>query len=61
MYFVHSYEFIPRDKNVILETTDYSSKNIVCAVEKENIFGTQFHPEKSNQSGLQMVSNFINF
>ena len=61
MYFVHSYEFIPRDKNVISATTDYSSKNIVCAVEKENIFGTQFHPEKSNQSGLQVVSNFINF
>ena len=45
MYFVHSYEFIPNDKNVISATTDYSS-NIVCSVEKENIFGTQFHPEK---------------
>ena len=45
MYFVHSYEFIPEDKNVISATTDYSS-NIVCSVEKENIFGTQFHPEK---------------
>ena len=37
MYFVHSYEFIPNDKNVISATTDYSS-NIVCSVEKENIF-----------------------
>ena len=45
MYFVHSYEFIPNDENVISATTDYSS-NIVCSVEKENIFGTQFHPEK---------------
>ena len=44
MYFVHSYEFIPNDKSVISATTDYSS-NIVCSVEKENIFGTQFHPE----------------
>jgi len=61
MYFVHSYEFIPKDKNVISATTEYASKNIVCSVEKENIFGTQFHPEKSNQSGLKMVSNFINF
>ena len=58
MYFVHSYEFIPKDKNVISATTDYSS-NIVCAVEKENIFGTQFHPEKSDKIGLKIIDNFI--
>jgi len=59
MYFVHSYEFIPEDKNVISATTDYSS-NIVCSVEKENIFGTQFHPEKSDKIGLKVINNFIN-
>ena len=59
MYFVHSYEFIPGDKNVISATTDYSS-NIVCSVEKENIFGTQFHPEKSDKIGLKIIDNFIN-
>ena len=59
MYFVHSYEFIPEDKNVISAITDYSS-NIVCSVEKENIFGTQFHPEKSDKLGLQIINNFIN-
>jgi glutamine amidotransferase len=59
MYFVHSYEFIPEDKSVISATTDYSS-NIVCSVEKENIFGTQFHPEKSDKIGLQIINNFIN-
>ena len=58
MYFVHSYEFIPNDKNVISATTDYSS-NIVCSVEKENIFGTQFHPEKSDKTGLKIIDNFI--
>ena len=58
MYFVHSYEFIPKDKNVISATTDYSS-NIVCSVEKENIFGTQFHPEKSDKLGLKIIDNFI--
>ena len=58
MYFVHSYEFIPEDKNVITATTDYSSK-IVCSVEKENIFGTQFHPEKSDKIGLQIIHNFL--
>jgi len=59
MYFVHSYEFVPEDKNVISATTDYSS-NIVCSVEKENIFGTQFHPEKSDKLGLKIIENFIN-
>jgi len=59
MYFVHSYEFIPEDKNVISATTDYSS-NIVCSVEKENIFGTQFHPEKSDKEGLKIIDNFLN-
>ena len=59
MYFVHSYEFIPENKDVISATTDYSS-NIVCSVEKENIFGTQFHPEKSDKIGLKIIDNFIN-
>jgi len=58
MYFVHSYEFIPEDKNVISATTDYSS-NIVCSVEMQNIFGTQFHPEKSDKIGLKIIENFI--
>ena len=59
MYFVHSYEFIPEEKNVISATTDYSS-NIVCSIERENIFGTQFHPEKSDKTGLKIIDNFIN-
>ena len=58
MYFVHSYEFIPEDKSVISATTDYSSK-IVCAVEKDNLFGTQFHPEKSDKTGLKIIDNFL--
>ena len=59
MYFVHSYEFIPDDKSVTAATTYYSS-NIVCAIEKENLFGTQFHPEKSDKIGLKIIDNFIN-
>ena len=58
MYFVHSYEFVPEDKSVISAKTDYSS-NVVCAAEKENIFGTQFHPEKSDKIGLKIINNFI--
>ena len=59
MYFVHSYELVPNDKSVVSATTDYSS-SIVCSVEKENIFGTQFHPEKSDNTGLKIIDNFIN-
>ena len=59
MYFVHSYELIPEDKSIISTTIDYSSK-IVSSIEKENIFGTQFHPEKSDKVGLQLIKNFIN-
>ncbi len=58
MYFVHSYEFIPEDKSVISSTTDYSSK-IVCSVERDNLFGTQFHPEKSDKTGLKIIDNFL--
>ena len=59
MYFVHSYEFVPEDKSVISATTDYSSK-IVCSIEKDNLFGTQFHPEKSDKTGLKIIENFLN-
>ena len=59
MYFVHSYEFVPKDNRVISATTDYSTK-VVCSVEKENLFGTQFHPEKSDKTGLKIINNFIN-
>ena len=58
MYFVHSYEFKPNNQNAISATTEYSSKH-VCAIEKENIFGTQFHPEKSDKLGLQIIDNFM--
>ena len=58
MYFVHSYEFVPEEKSVISSTTDYST-SIVCSVEKENIFGTQFHPEKSDKLGLKLIENFL--
>ena len=59
MYFVHSYEFIPEDKSVISATAEYSSK-IVCSVERDNLYGTQFHPEKSDKTGLKIIENFIN-
>ncbi len=58
MYFVHSYEFMPYDKNTVSTIIDYSTK-IVSSVEKDNLFGTQFHPEKSDKLGLKIINNFL--
>ena len=58
-YFIHSYEFITKRKDCIVATTNYGNP-IIASVEKENIFGTQFHPEKSQKSGLIILENFLN-
>ena len=58
MYFVHSYELITRQKDCIVATTSYGNK-IIVAVAKENIFGTQFHPEKSQKNGFKILENFL--
>ena len=58
-YFVHSYEFKTVDEN-ILATTNYASK-VTAAIKKDNIFGTQFHPEKSHKNGQKLIKNFINW
>ena len=59
VYFVHSYKFIPDNDNYISSKTNYSEE-IVASVEKDNLFGTQFHPEKSDSVGLKIIENFIN-
>ena len=56
-YFVHSYEFKTVDEN-ILATTNYASK-VTAAIKKDNIFGVQYHPEKSHDAGRLMLQNFI--
>jgi glutamine amidotransferase len=58
VYFVHSYKFIPSDEKFISSKTNYSEE-IVASVEKDNLFGTQFHPEKSDRVGLKIIENFI--
>ena len=57
-YFIHSYEFIPKDKKNVSITTNYG-KDIIAAVSLENIFGSQFHPEKSDKTGLVIIKNFL--
>lgn len=57
VYFVHSLYPIPVDKEIILTQTDYGN-TFTSAVAKKNIYGTQFHPEKSGDIGLQILKNF---
>ena len=59
-YFVHSFAFKAKDEKDIICTTDYE-KPVVAGVLKENIFGTQFHPEKSQSNGIKLLSNFLNW
>lgn len=58
MYFVHSYYVKPKDRNVTFTTTGYGIK-FVSGVCKENIYGFQFHPEKSQSVGLKILENFV--
>ena len=58
-YFIHSYEFIPEDKKNISITTNYG-KDVIAAVSFKNIYGSQFHPEKSQNVGIKILTNFLN-
>ena len=57
-YFVHSYFPAPADKSLVAATCDYGAP-FTCAVARDNIFAVQFHPEKSQSAGLQLLSNFV--
>jgi glutamine amidotransferase len=57
-YFVHSYHLVPEDRGHLLATTDYGGPLTAC-VGRDNMFGAQFHPEKSQALGLQLIENFL--
>lgn len=57
VYFVHSYHVVPGDESVVATTTDYGGP-FVSSIWRDNVFATQFHPEKSQKVGLQVLSNF---
>jgi imidazole glycerol-phosphate synthase subunit HisH len=59
-YFVHSYAFVPTNPINLVATVDYGSE-LTAVVQKENIFGCQFHPEKSSKAGRQMLRNFMSY
>ena len=60
-YFVHSYYGIPEDINMMIGSTQYGNVSFSSVVQKDAIFATQFHPEKSSDLGLRMLQNFISF
>ena len=59
VYFVHSYHIEPQDEKLIAAVTEYGSK-LPVVIERSNLFGTQFHPEKSGKIGAQIMKNFVN-
>jgi len=59
VYFVHTFIAVPKYEEDILAISDYGGINFCSAIHHENIYGTQFHPEKSNQRGLSILQNFV--
>ncbi|MBX0286914.1 imidazole glycerol phosphate synthase subunit HisH [Haloarcula salinisoli] len=61
-YFVHSYYAVPDDEDAVVATTDYGTDFAsIVASEAGNVFGTQFHPEKSGETGLQILRNYVDY
>lgn len=58
VYFVHSYHCVPANRDDTLAVVDYG-RDVVVAVQRDNIYGVQFHPEKSQRAGLQLLTNFL--
>lgn len=58
VYFVHSYYIKPRDKSIVSAYTEYGER-LDIAVEQDNVFATQFHPEKSGDTGMKILENFV--
>ena len=59
-YFVHSYHLVPANRDVLIASTDYGGP-ITAFVAKDNMAGSQFHPEKSQKLGLALIANFLNW
>ncbi|MCY2931170.1 MAG: imidazole glycerol phosphate synthase subunit HisH [Planctomycetota bacterium] len=58
VYFAHSYHVVPDDESLVVTTTDYGY-DFVSSVARDNVFATQFHPEKSQAVGLRLLENFV--
>jgi glutamine amidotransferase len=58
-YFAHSFEVKPNDATDISALSKFDDRNLVSAVKREHVYGVQFHPEKSGESGLRVLKNFL--
>jgi glutamine amidotransferase len=61
MYFVHSYYAVPTDPSVIAAYTIHGTQKATAAIAIKNLMAVQFHPEKSSEHGIKMLSNFVDF
>lgn len=59
VYFVHSYVMEPKEKKTILATSEYGGKTFPAVIGLGNVYGCQFHPEKSAEAGLKIIENFV--
>jgi glutamine amidotransferase len=59
VYFVHSYHAVPTEKDVLRATVSYGPNQVTAAVARDNVLGTQFHPEKSQAAGLALLAGFL--
>lgn len=58
VYYVHSYFPLPKEKSIVKAWTNYGDQNFPAIIARGNVFGTQFHPEKSSKAGSKLVNNF---
>jgi glutamine amidotransferase len=58
-YFVHSFHAVPKNENEILAYYEYGDEKITAIIGRENVLGTQFHPEKSGQNGINIIKTFL--
>jgi glutamine amidotransferase len=59
-YFNHSFHLVPEDRSVIAARTTHG-QDVVAAIAQGNVFATQFHPEKSQQAGLELLADFLSW
>ena len=59
LYFAHSFKVVPKNLNIILANCEYGELEIPAAIKYKNIFGCQFHPEKSGPVGLEILNQFL--